>query len=82
MRHKIAKASRSGLARRCSDGWMHLDLPRVRARELIVPKANLKPDDAFSFLGKPLVIERTEDKGSADTQGTDAPLACAVIRAD
>jgi len=50
--------------------------------EILVPKANLKPDDAFSFLGKALVIHASEDKGTGETGEAGEPVACAVIKAD
>ena len=49
--------------------------------EVTVPRANLKPGDAKSFLGKALVIHMGKDSGKSKQPSGDSgdPIACGVI---
>ena len=49
--------------------------------EVVVAKANLKPDDKLSFLGKSIVVSASEDTGTG-TGNAGQPLACGIIEKD
>lgn len=48
--------------------------------EIVVPGANLKPDDPHSFLNRALVIHADEDTGAQPSGGAGARVGCAEIR--
>ncbi|MGE0326225.1 MAG: superoxide dismutase family protein [Polyangiaceae bacterium] len=48
---------------------------------IVVPKANLKPGDARSFIGKAIVIHEGEDHGDGESGNAGKPIACAPIKA-
>lgn len=50
--------------------------------DITVPGANLKPNDAMSFLGKALVLHESNDKGTGEAGDAGKPVACALIKAD
>ena len=48
--------------------------------EILAPRASLKPDDAYSFLGKALVVHASQDKGTQPSGDSGTPVACGVIK--
>jgi Cu-Zn family superoxide dismutase len=48
--------------------------------EILAPRASLKPDDAYSFLGKALVVHAGQDKGTQPSGDAGTPVACGVIK--
>ena len=50
--------------------------------KIVVAEANLKPGDAYSFLGKAMVIHTAEDVGTGDSGESGDPIACALIEKD
>jgi len=47
---------------------------------IVAPRASLKPDDSYSFLGKALVVHASNDKGTQPSGDSGPPVACGVIR--
>jgi Cu-Zn family superoxide dismutase len=71
-----------GMARHLGDlGNIEVDADGKGRLEVTIEKANLKPNDAMSFLGKALVIHMGEDSGKAmqPSGGSGVPIACGVI---
>jgi len=50
--------------------------------EIVAAKANLKPEDKLSFLGKAIVIHAGEDTGTGTSGNSGEPIACGVIQRD
>lgn len=50
--------------------------------EVLLPKANLKENDALSLLNRALVIHEDEDTGGQPSGVAGKPIACAVINKD
>jgi superoxide dismutase, Cu-Zn family len=50
--------------------------------DIIVPRANLRPDDRHSLLGRAVVIHEQKDTGEGESGQSGAPMACAVIEGD
>jgi Cu-Zn family superoxide dismutase len=48
--------------------------------EIVAPKANLKPGDKLSFLGKAIVVHAGEDTGTGTSGNSGEPIACGVIQ--
>ncbi len=46
---------------------------------IVVPGANLEPDDTHSFAGRSIVIHESEDIGTGPSGHSGEPIACAVI---
>lgn len=63
-------------------GNMTVDDDGEGTLKITVAKANLKPGDAMSFLGKAIVIHEGEDQGNGESGNAGSPIACAPIKAD
>ena len=50
--------------------------------EIIVARANLKPGDPMSLLGRAVVIHEGEDDGKGESGNSGKPIECAPIKAD
>ncbi len=50
--------------------------------DIIVPKANLRPNDPHSLLGRAVVMHEQKDTGDGTSGQSGAPIACAVIAPD
>lgn len=50
--------------------------------DIIVPRANLRQNDAHSLLGRAVVMHEQKDTGEGESGQSGAPVACAVIEGD
>ena len=49
--------------------------------KITIPGANLKDNDAMSFIGKAVVLHEANDKGTGEAGDAGKPIACAPIKA-
>jgi Cu-Zn family superoxide dismutase len=48
--------------------------------DIVVPGANLGPDDTMSFISRSVVLHENKDQGNGESGNSGTPIACAPIR--
>ena len=62
-------------------GNIEIDADGTGVLEMTIARANLKPGDPLSFVGKAIVVHAKEDVGTPPSGDSGTPIACAPIAA-
>lgn len=61
-------------------GHMQIGADGAGELKVVVPAANLRPDDSHSFLTRSIVLhESSETEGSGEAERPEKPIACGII---